>query len=422
MSTSPSPQVYPIASYRNRILRYLDAAVDAVPGNLVSRWTPEKLVSRWSPGIGTDGKPVWIDHTAQPHAIIAGSTASGKTVHLRNLVFQAAYANSPDLLKFWVVGGTPDTQFFARLPHTVAMSTFRSTPEEEQADASALLRTLQGLHNARLEAMAAHPDEPVNVEQCRKIALDETAAAARGVKPWWDTTKDHPLWMPSIYVILEDFHSILEHNSEAAIDIVSCLATISRRTGIHMTMTIQRPSDDVVPQNFRLNATTMSGYVSDHATADYVGDLSLSIAGHSNIPSGQTTYIGVDTTPLRFRSYLTDKDVMGMAAARWGGVRRDEAAWRYDGIMTPAMAALTPHPKPKLPAEKPTPAYGFDLGYEDELDEDDNDHEDEDNWLGDRHDRGDAGSSSRFTIATHYNRGWKATRDRFLTWTKGTPR
>src|SRR5690606_29957164 len=99
----------------------------ASPASIVASWT---LAGRDPPpqvalGVAGDGA-VEIDLVADgPHALVAGTTGSGKSELLRTLVVALAVRTPPDQLAMVLVdfkgGATFDA--CARLPHTVAVVT-----------------------------------------------------------------------------------------------------------------------------------------------------------------------------------------------------------------------------------------------------------------------------------------------------------
>ena len=81
-------------------------------------------------GVG-DGGPFTVDlDRAGPHALVAGTTGSGKSELLRTLVAGLARSHPPDELTFLLVDYKGGAAFgaCARLPHTARASSPTSTP------------------------------------------------------------------------------------------------------------------------------------------------------------------------------------------------------------------------------------------------------------------------------------------------------
>ncbi len=110
-----------------RAVRLLEAAGSADPSS-------EELIGRWSNGgAGLDAVlgvtatgPMRIDLAAAgPHALVAGTTGSGKSELLRTLVASLALAHDPEHVNFVLVDYKGGSAFdaAARLPHTVGLVT-----------------------------------------------------------------------------------------------------------------------------------------------------------------------------------------------------------------------------------------------------------------------------------------------------------
>jgi S-DNA-T family DNA segregation ATPase FtsK/SpoIIIE len=108
---------------------------------------PEPILERWARtprqtyvviGADADGEVAVDLATAGPHALVAGTTGSGKSEFLQTLIIALAMANRPDALNFVLVDYKGGSAFAdcERLPHTVGMVTNLDARETERALAS----------------------------------------------------------------------------------------------------------------------------------------------------------------------------------------------------------------------------------------------------------------------------------------------
>ena len=77
-------------------------------------------------GIDVTGRPVWADLAQMPHMLVAGTTGSGKTVFLRNVILTLLMHNAPDRLQLRLSSSKPmDFRIFTSTPHAggVGMAT-----------------------------------------------------------------------------------------------------------------------------------------------------------------------------------------------------------------------------------------------------------------------------------------------------------
>ena len=181
-----------------RAVRLLETAGMAGP-------SPEELIRRWSNGgVGLDAMlgvtaagPMRIDlATAGPHALVAGTTGSGKSELLRTLVASLALAHDPEHVNFVLVDYKGGSAFDAaeRLPHTVGLVTDLDAGLADRA-----LRCLEAelRHRERELRTLGAPD----IERFRRlggrlprmlIVVDELAALARelpGSSVPWSTSQ-----------------------------------------------------------------------------------------------------------------------------------------------------------------------------------------------------------------------------------------
>lgn len=176
-------------------------------------------------GMG-DAGPVTIDLVADgPHALVAGTTGSGKSELLRTLIMALAVDQPPDRLNFVLVdfkgGGTLDV--CDRLPHVAGLITDLDEALVDRAIGSLRAELVAREHRFRELGVSAY-------EQ----------AVARSPKP-----------IPRVVIVIDEFAALATDHPELMGSVVD-LAARGRSLGMHLVLATQRPSG-VVSQKIRAN-------------------------------------------------------------------------------------------------------------------------------------------------------------------------
>ncbi|QCX28301.1 FtsK/SpoIIIE domain-containing protein [Nocardioides jishulii] len=195
--------------------------------------TPEGIAQRWrgSPttdvilGAGYDG-PFRLDLRRDgPHALVAGTTGSGKSELLQTLVASLAVANRPDDMTFVLVDYKGGSAFkdCAKLPHTVGMVTDLDT----HLVGRALVSLAAELH--RREHLLAGP-------------------GAKDLEDYWALRRKQPELpsIPRLVLVIDEFASMVAELPDFITGLVS-IAQRGRSLGIHLVLATQRPSGVVTP-------------------------------------------------------------------------------------------------------------------------------------------------------------------------------
>jgi S-DNA-T family DNA segregation ATPase FtsK/SpoIIIE len=178
-------------------------------------------------GAGHNG-PVLLDFVAEgPHALIAGTTGSGKSALVTSLVLDLMCRYPPHDLAFMLIDfkGGSTLAPFGNMPHCQALVTDLGV---ETAD-----RTLQGLRA-----------EVVRRERVLKNAAAADYAQYRNAGRSSDA-------MPRLLVVVDEFRVLTDELPHALTELMR-IATVGRSLGIHLLLATQRPQG-VITGEMRAN-------------------------------------------------------------------------------------------------------------------------------------------------------------------------
>lgn len=183
------------------------------------------------------GKPLIMDLAKAPHLLVAGSTGMGKSVCMNAMICSILLFRRPDEVRFIMVDPKMvELSGYEDIPHLL------TPPITDMTKAHAALDWACQTMDERYDAL--------RLSGCRSIAdynaLGEEELrfrlAKREVK-----LEDLPVgaFMPYIVILVDEYADLMMVNKEVEKSIVR-LAAKSRACGIHVILTTQRPSADVV--------------------------------------------------------------------------------------------------------------------------------------------------------------------------------
>ncbi|MEX5716906.1 FtsK/SpoIIIE domain-containing protein, partial [Geodermatophilus maliterrae] len=201
-------------------VRLLDLAGGGATGaDVPVDWSRSRTSLRARLGITADGVAEVDLCRDGPHALVAGTTGSGKSELLRTLVAGLALAHPPDRCSFLLVdykGGAAFAEAVS-LPHTVGVVT--------DLDAAATARALRSL----------------SAELTRREAL----LAAAGVPDVGTLPPEVDL--ARLVIVVDEFAGLTEELPEFVPGLVG-IAQRGRSLGVHLVLATQRPSGVVSPE------------------------------------------------------------------------------------------------------------------------------------------------------------------------------
>lgn len=243
----------------------------------------KKRKSKLTLPLGEDvaGQAYVADLDIMPHLLIAGATGSGKSVCINSIIVGLLYQNSPSDLKFILID-----------PKRVELVKYDGVPH-------------------LLTPVITETDKIINalkwivIEMDRRFHLFSTSGK-RDIHQYNSTSSEK---LPFIIVIIDelaDLMSVAAHEVEGAI---TRLAQMARAVGIHLIVSTQRPSVDVITGLIKANITSriafdVASIMDSRTILDFSGAEKL-------LGRGDMLYISASLSrPKRIQgAYVSDREI-----------------------------------------------------------------------------------------------------------------
>jgi S-DNA-T family DNA segregation ATPase FtsK/SpoIIIE len=183
-------------------------------------------------GSDVSGQPVYNNLARMPHLLVAGSTGTGKTIFLNNLIVSLLYKNSPENLKFVLID-PKRVEFivYNHLPHLLCPVIVDSQR------ATNALKWLTEEMDRRFKRLARGKSKNI-IEYNKKVFKN----------------KDEPL--PYIVVVIDELADLMSAKGRDVESAIVRLAQMARAVGIHLVIATQRPSVEVITGLIKANITS----------------------------------------------------------------------------------------------------------------------------------------------------------------------
>lgn len=246
----------------------------------------QKAKSDLSIALGRDvaGKPVISSLAKMPHLLISGSTGSGKTICINSIILSLLFKNSPGNLKFILID-----------PKRVELTVYNNIPH--------LLSPVITDHKKAIESLkwcAAEMDE-------RFKKLQD--AGARDIQGYKNND------MPYLVIIIDELADLMSRHGREVEAVIVRLAQMARAVGIHLIVSTQRPSVEVITGLIKANITSRIAF---QVATQIDSRTILDMAGAEKLlGNGDMLFLSGDAAkPKRVQGALvTDKEVKAVVNA-----------------------------------------------------------------------------------------------------------
>ena len=237
-----------------------------------------------------------------PHGLIAGTTGSGKSVAIQNIIISLLYRNSPDQLRFILVDPKRvELTLYNKIPHLL-------TPVITQAK-----KAIQALSWAVKEMERRY--DILEAEGKQNIASYHKTVYGPAKEAWVENGSNEeervnlPEALPYIVIILDELNDLMQAYPRELEACIVRLAQMSRAVGIHLILATQRPSVNVITGTIKANIPTrvamaVASQIDSRTILDTPGAEKL-------LGAGDMLYLSSDSPkPIRLQSaYVSEEEI-----------------------------------------------------------------------------------------------------------------
>ncbi len=233
-------------------------------------------------GLDVSGNPLVADIGKMPHVLIAGTTGSGKSVMINSFITSLLFRASPDEVKLILID-----------PKRVELTGYNGIPHLMTpviVEVEKILASLKWAMDEMDRRYKTFAERGVrNIDSFNELAGFQT--------------------IPYIVIFIDELADLMAFAPVEVEDVIARLAQMARATGIHLVVSTQRPSVDVITGLIKANipcriAFNVSSMIDSRVILDTPGAEKL-------LGRGDMLYIPPEQAkPTRIQgSYISDKEV-----------------------------------------------------------------------------------------------------------------
>ena len=256
-------------------------------GSLLKECDFQKTASSLSFALGRNvkGEALLTNLSKMPHLLIAGSTGSGKSVCIHSILLSFLFKNSPETLRLILVD-----------PKRVELSHYNEIPH--------LLTPVITDYKKVLPALRWATNE---MERRYNLLSEYKSRDIEGYNLKVLAKKEMPL--PYIVIIIDELADLMARYGHDLEGLIIRIAQMARATGIHLIVSTQRPSVEVITGLIKANITARIAFqVASQVDSRTILDMG---GAEKLLGSGDMLYLAPNySKPRRVQSaYVSEEEV-----------------------------------------------------------------------------------------------------------------
>lgn len=271
---------------KGRTLVGLRDSIDSLEAEII-----EQMKVPFVLGKDIEGDTICIDISKLPHLIIAGTTGSGKSVSLNCLINTILYTKTPSELKMVLVDPKiVELSIYDGIPHLLCP--VLSEPEHVINMMKWLVDEMERRYVLLNEYQERNIDDLNELIDKKDIQLEK---------------------LPSILVVIDEFADLISYIGKNFELYIKRLAAKARAIGIHLIVTTQRPSSEIITGTLKAN---LPGRIAFAVSSKVNSKIILDQAGAENL-IGNGDMLFLNPKEMRLKriqgAYISTEEVKATA-------------------------------------------------------------------------------------------------------------
>jgi S-DNA-T family DNA segregation ATPase FtsK/SpoIIIE len=250
-------------------------------------------------GKGITGKSHFADLAKMPHLLVAGATGSGKSVSIHVMITSLLFRNSPENLRFIMIDPKRvELTLYNKIPHL--LNPVITDPKKAILALKWAGKEMERRYNV-LEQESVR-----DIHSYHKNVVEPALAKHNETK---DPALVLPETMPYIVIVIDELADIMQTYPRELESSIVRLAQMSRAVGIHLILSTQRPSVNVITGLIKANiparvALQVASQIDSRTILDGSGAEKL-------LGAGDMLYLGAEMSkPVRLQApFISESEV-----------------------------------------------------------------------------------------------------------------